>query len=176
MSTRGIWGFKFNNEYKTTYNHCDSYPSYLGVNLKNQLTNYTIDQLKEIFERIILVNDTDIIPKDIAKEIIDGGFANERGLNNKHYTNTDYYSFLREWQGEIEPYLKCSHPYMCDGNNYDSFIDYSYIIDLDEELFITYNGHYKNDERLRVFNLSELRSISDDEYIDLCEYDIETEE
>ena len=71
MSTRGIWGFKLNNEYKVTYNHCDSYPSYLGVILKNQLTNYSIEQLRKIFERIILVEDTDIIPKDIAKEIID---------------------------------------------------------------------------------------------------------
>lgn len=168
MSTRGIWGFKLNNEYKVTYNHCDSYPSYLGIHLKNQLTNYTINQLKEIFKRIILVNDTDIIPKDIAKEIIDEGFANERGLNNKHYTNTDYYSFLREWQGEIEPYLKCSHPYMCNGVNYDLFIEYSYIIDLDEEQFITYNCHYKKDQILCSFSLLKLKLISDDEYLKRC--------
>ena len=170
MSTRGIWGFKLNNEYKVTYNHCDSYPEYLGVHLKNQLINYSIDQLKEIFERIILVNDTDIIPKDIAKEIIDEGFGNERGLNNKHYTNIDYYSFLREWQGEIEPYLKCSRPYMCDGTNYDSFIEYSYIIDLDKEKFITYDGHFTNDKELCSFGLIELRFASDNEYLNLCEY------
>lgn len=171
MSTRGIWGFKLNNEYKVTYNHCDSYPSYLGIILKNQLTNYSIEQLKEIFERIILVEDTDIIPKDIAKEIIDEGFANERGLNNKYYTNIDYYSFLRNWQGRIEPYYKCSHPYMCNGDNYNKIdINYSYIIDLNNEQFVTYNGHYTNDKELCSFRLIKLRFASDDEYLNLCEY------
>lgn len=35
MSTRGIYGFRKNGEDKLTYNHYDSYFSYLGENKKN---------------------------------------------------------------------------------------------------------------------------------------------
>lgn len=30
MSTRGIYGWRKNNENKITYNHSDSYPTWLG--------------------------------------------------------------------------------------------------------------------------------------------------
>ena len=37
MSTRGFWGFKYNNEYKMMYNHSDSYVEWLGIHLVREI-------------------------------------------------------------------------------------------------------------------------------------------
>ena len=65
MSTRGIYGFRKNGEDKLTYNHYDSYFSYLGENIINFVnhkmpfskiqtcdTNHLIDFLEKKYDKI----------------------------------------------------------------------------------------------------------------------------
>lgn len=48
MSTRGAYGFILNGEEKITYNHCDSYPSYLGINILKFLVKKKFGRFEKI--------------------------------------------------------------------------------------------------------------------------------
>ena len=53
MSTRGAIGIRFNNIDIVGYNHCDSYPYHgLGDSVLTFLQNYTIEQIKDIYNKI----------------------------------------------------------------------------------------------------------------------------
>ena len=53
MSTRGAIGIRFNNIDKVGYNHFDSYPYYgLGDSVLTFLQNHTIEQIKDIYNKI----------------------------------------------------------------------------------------------------------------------------
>ena len=56
MSTRGCYGFRKNGIDKLTYNHCDSYPDCLGRIMVGFCKETSIEEMNEIFDRIILVN------------------------------------------------------------------------------------------------------------------------
>ena len=49
MSTRGIYGFRKNGEDKLTYNHYDSYFSYLGENIINFVKETPIHEVNKIY-------------------------------------------------------------------------------------------------------------------------------
>ena len=50
MSTNGIYGFRKNGEDKLTYNHCDSYFSYLGENIINFVKETPLQELNKIYD------------------------------------------------------------------------------------------------------------------------------
>lgn len=54
MSTRGAVGLIFNNKEKIGYNHYDSYPSALGNEILTFLKGKSIEELKNIFQNIVL--------------------------------------------------------------------------------------------------------------------------
>lgn len=58
MGTRGVVGFHRNGIDKITYNHFDSYPSDLGKRVKDFLMTTPVDEMMAIFDRIIMVNET----------------------------------------------------------------------------------------------------------------------
>lgn len=150
MSTRGIYGFKYQGTYKVNYNHWDSYPSGLGVSLLHELQYYTdINKMKERFERIILIHaddDENIDPK-IVETLSRYGYIDIHKLHEEYGNRYwhEWFVLLSEWQGSIKPYMEYDFPYMLDGTEYDmDMIEYFYIIDLDEETFdgIDYNLNY----------------------------------
>jgi len=56
MGTRGLIGFRLNNEDKFTYNHWDSYPDELGKNILKELrTIKDFKRLKETVKNIELI-------------------------------------------------------------------------------------------------------------------------
>ena len=57
MSTRGAIGFRFNGTDKIAYNQWDSYPEGLGADVIEHLKDKTIEELKDEFEYIVLVDD-----------------------------------------------------------------------------------------------------------------------
>lgn len=141
MGTRGAIGFIVNGEEKVSYNHMDSYPSYLGKELLKDLT--TISNLNVLYEnvrRISMVDACDV-PELSPEEI----------ANLKEFTNTsvgqgdDWYSILRESQGSIQPYCRQENPlrYMTDAKGflYDSlFCEFAYIVNLDTNMVEFYRG------------------------------------
>ena len=54
MSTRGAVGIRFNNVDKIGYNHFDSYPSGLGDSILMFLKDKSIEELKELYNKIEL--------------------------------------------------------------------------------------------------------------------------
>lgn len=46
MSTRGAYGFRIDGQDKITYNHFDSYPDSLGVNLLQWMAGHSVAELK----------------------------------------------------------------------------------------------------------------------------------
>lgn len=141
MGTRGAIGFIVNGEEKVSYNHMDSYPSYLGKELLKDLTTISdLNILHKNVRRISMVDACDV-PKLSPEEI----------ANLKDFTNTsvgqgdDWYSILRESQGSIQPYCRQENPlrYMTDAKGflYDSlFCEFAYIVNLDTNMVEFYRG------------------------------------
>lgn len=59
MSMRGIYGFKRNNKYKVTYEHSYSNPDRLGLNILKFCADTSIEEMNEIYNKIILVTEDD---------------------------------------------------------------------------------------------------------------------
>ena len=144
MGTRGAYGFKKGKELKVTYNHFDSYPTGLGTEIWRLINNHTIEELKELYEKIVLVDEDGLMPEDIKDK--------------------DWYSFLRPTQGEPEAlfdYEKTRHV-MIDNKDFledKVFCEYSYIIDIEEGILIYKSGK----KRARHFDLIELKKYSKEE-------------
>lgn len=125
MSTRGAIGFRLNGVDHITYNHSDSYPSWLGKNILGFLaarktrepkaagTAFWKDQLRAEVAKLIPVGDkkpTKAQIKKLAK------FAN---LTVGEREKVDWYCLLRNAQGDLEKmleagYYKDSHGFLSD--------------------------------------------------------------
>lgn len=57
MSTRGFVGFKKNKRIRGWYNHYDSYPTGLGVEVFEKCLLHNVEELKSFFDRIEFVKD-----------------------------------------------------------------------------------------------------------------------
>ena len=55
MSTRGLYGFRKNNRDKTTYNHFDSYPDYLGREIAMFCAANSIETMEQIYNNITTI-------------------------------------------------------------------------------------------------------------------------
>lgn len=146
MGTRGSYGFRKNGVDKLTYNHFDSYPSWLGRTVIEFCKNNTIDEMNEVYDNIFMV-DRNSIPTELQiKECIENGFADFSVSTQK---NTDWYCLLRNCQGNLEC-LKNIKPnsfaYMINNSDFikDSlWCEYAYIINLDDEVLEFYKGFQK---------------------------------
>lgn len=108
MSTRGIYGFRKNGEDKLTYNHYDSYFSYLGENIINFVKETPIQELNKIYDNLILVNEDDIPTKEQWKHLnecnIEKPEKSVYTLVKKENDLIDWYSALRDFQGNLNIY------------------------------------------------------------------------
>lgn len=141
MSTRGAIGFRINGQDKMTYNHSDSYPSWLGVQFVEQVRKLVKRaDLNEKVEAINVVDgDTPPTADEKAKLV---WYAN---LSVSDQTADDWYCLLRNAQGKLDEYVKCG--YMLAGNDFitDSlFCEYAYILNLDRGVVEFYKGFNKN--------------------------------
>lgn len=151
MGTRGLFGMYSKGKTKANYNHYDSYPSGLGVDLltelKTALKKQSIDKLRQRFNDIVLVKESEGKPsQELINKYEKYGNPGVGGLS----TNTEiesWYQLLRNVQGTLEPYFNNDVQHMIDGQDFiiDSlFCEYAYIINLDEELFEVYEGFQKS--------------------------------
>lgn len=147
MGTRGAYGFKADGKYFVTYNHFDSYPSGLGVEILTFLAHVKDtngwDVLKDKVRGVKLVSESDTPGKESIikyKDVADLGVS--------HQSQDDWYCLLRNFQygkilwaiesGEVTHMIN-SFEFL-----YDSlFCEYAYIIDLDNMLLSYYEGFQK---------------------------------
>lgn len=128
MSTRGLYGFRKDGVDKLTYNHFDSYPDCLGETIVKFCKGTSVEELNEIFDKLIMVNEH---KKPTKKQINACMPFYDRTVSNQ--TPDDWYCLLRLAQGAPELY-KCGLIYMIDNADFikDSlFCEYAYIINLD---------------------------------------------
>lgn len=143
MSTRGLYGIRKNGTDKTTYNHCDSYPDYLGMKVLEFCKNHDISKLSKIFDNIIMVNEPDKPSKEQIKHI----FKIEGSEPGPEDYKADWYWALRSLQGNLS-YLADAMDlevpaYMTEGSNFikDSVsCQYAYIINVDTGILEFYKG------------------------------------
>jgi len=138
IGTRGIIGFRLKGQDKLTYNHFDSYPDGLGVNILEEIRKVSLEALKAAAERIILVQNG----KEPSKEQIDeckqwaDTAISERTLK-------EWYCLLRNAQGTLRPYIDGNLRYMIDNSDFikDSlFCEWAYIVNLDTGKLEVWHG------------------------------------
>ena len=140
MGTRGLYGFRKNGVDKTTYNHFDSYPDYLGKIMVEFCQKTYIEEMNEIFDRIVLVKEGS---KPTQKQISDCIEYYDGSVSNQ--TPEDWYCLLRDAQGNPNVY-KHGLKYMIDNQSFikDSlFCEYAYIINLDTNCLEFWVGFQK---------------------------------
>lgn len=141
MGTRGVYGFVKNNVDKLTYNHFDSYFNGLGVDIVDFIRKTSIEEMNQIFDKIIMVKETDI--PTVEQVIKCYQFAN---LNVGTQCVSDFYCLLRETQGDLFAYKNTELIYMIDDKDFiknSLFCEYGYIINLDSEKLEIYIGGTK---------------------------------
>lgn len=142
MSTRGLIGIRKKSNDYLTYNHGDSYPSYLGVNLLKELRGVSRQKLSEAYDKITLVNpDGKPTHKPTQEQIAECKKYGDLGVSEQ--TEEDWYCLLRNSQGTFVPYLKGELKYMIDNRDFiaDSlFCEWAYIVNLDTDKFEVWKG------------------------------------
>ena len=144
MSTRGCYGFRKNGIDKITYNHYDSYPDWLGRHIASFCKETSIDEMNEIFDKIVLVDERSIPNADQIKECIeyfDGSVSRQ--------SEEDWYCLLRNAQGNLNVY-KNGLRYMIDSHDFISdslFCEYAYIINLDTKKLEFWKGFQEKPDK-----------------------------
>lgn len=146
MGTRGLIGLRHKDKDQLTYNHYDSYPEELGVNFLKSIKKFSIEQMKNAFDNIKLIEDEN--KKPTKKEFEKYGKYGNPGVGGP-MSNTKvktYYQLLHQLQGNIEPYLSGEVDIMIESNNFikDSlFCEWAYIVNLDTETLEIWRGFQK---------------------------------
>jgi len=142
MSTNGAYGFYINGQEKATYNHSDSYPSWLGKRIIEVIKNSSLEKLKCVAETIELIQP-------------EGKPTNEQIEHCKPFSDfgvstgetDDWYCLLLNAQGDLQPYMENKLKYMVDNKEFlhnSLFCEWAYIINLDENKLEVYKGFNKN--------------------------------
>lgn len=144
MSTRGYYGIKKKGELKGTYNHCDSYPSGLGIDLLESIRKISILNrlpiLNKTFDYIELVDETSTPTKEQIAKCKSAGLVD---LSVSDKSEQDWYCLLRNAQGNLSVYINQVVPYMTNGNDFFEdtlWCEWAYIIDLDNSTFCVYSN------------------------------------
>lgn len=138
MGTRGSLGFRSNGTDYLSYNHFDSYPSGLGVEVLKFVRRYAgrLDNLKAKLSKLKAVTQADTpTPKDIK------ALAPFTELAVSEQSTADWYCLTRATQGDLVKILKSGYMYVDNEFILDSlFCEYAYIINLDSETLEVYEG------------------------------------
>ncbi len=137
MGTRGVYGFRVNDQDKVTYNHFDSYPEGLGRKILTYASQTPISEMQKAASRIILVDERMPAPPDLIERYIH--YA-DLGVSRQRYD--DWYCLLRKTHGDLTPYHR-DLEHMIDSHEFlhDSlFCEWAYIVNLDDENLEVYRG------------------------------------
>lgn len=138
MGTRGAWGFRFKDKDKLTYNHWDSYPDGLGVDVITAIKDHNDERLAGTAMRLIVI-DGETPPTEKEQH----RYASVADLNVSDQSLTDWYCLLRHGQGDVDAYVNGAYNHMYSGNDfvYDSlWCEWAYIINMDTRQLEVYKG------------------------------------
>ena len=139
MGTRGAYGFYKNGVSKITYNHFDSYPEGLGLDIIKYIKSKSIEEMNADFNSITMVNDDD---KPTIEQFLKCAEYYNDTVSSK--SPEEWYCLLREAQGDLDASAKIG--IMIDSQEFmkDSlFCEYAYIINLDKDVLEIYKGFQK---------------------------------
>ena len=146
MGTRGAYGFRVDGKDKVTYNHYDSYPYGLGIDILQYISNTPLEKINQVAKKIIMVDSDN---KATVKE-------QKRYMNNADFSVSskdpkEWYVLLRNTQGNLSVYNEDEGnvEHMIDSQSFllDSlFCEYAYIINVDSGMFEYYEGFNKKAE------------------------------
>ena len=153
MSTRGAFGFRINGKDKVTYNHSDSYYSWLMCKLIKQINEHAdlfkdMGKLKKLANKIKLVKEGKAPKLDLVKKVKDWNEAHKIETLNLNVGANDentWYCLLRGIHGHLDYFLD-GFPVMIDSLSFlgDSlFCEYAYIVNFDTGMFEIYEGFNK---------------------------------
>lgn len=141
MSTRGFITFAVNGQLKTAYNHSDSYPFGLGIDLLKWLRETDHAQIREQAAALRVI---DRDAKPTAEDIEHLKPWTDLGVSTR--STDDWYCLLRDTQGDPAAMLAAGIIEDASGFPADSlFAEWGYVIDLDGDgLFEVYEGFQKS--------------------------------
>jgi hypothetical protein len=151
MGTRGLIGYYKKKVTKAMYNHFDSYPSGLGNDVKNYITESSIGKMNYDCNRIKLVNEDDEVTPELVISIQPVWYGNVDKLDDLD----EMYSLLHSNQGDL---YKCAETgMMIDNISFikDSlFCEWAYIINLDSNILEIYGGFQEKKPKKNRYALS----------------------
>jgi hypothetical protein len=137
MSTRGFIGMRRNGEVRVTYNHSDSYPSWLGSKTLEYIRRADVEADAEKFFALPIVDEhTGPTPEQAADLKARGFWA---GVSD----SLDWYAHLRETQGDIPSMIASGYLLTMPNavlTTKDIFIEWGYVIDVDAKELVVYEG------------------------------------
>jgi len=183
MGTRGAIGFRIDGVDKLTYNHFDSYPQGLGVDILSQAQELYAagpESLRAAARNIKMLNSD-----GVTKEVVEATRA-YHNMGVSEQSEEDLYCLFREAQGDLPAYLNLG--YMPGNNNFilDSlFCEWAYILDLDDDMLEVYRGFQKvadPDNRygqgeqsgyfpcklILSFPLEDIHTVTEDDFLAAC--------
>ncbi len=136
MSTRGFISIKHDGKIIGTYNHSDSYPTCLGVRMVEFIQQNDLDAIAGKLDTVVTVDEDE---SPTAAQLAD---LKERGFWSNVSTGADWYSALRNAQGNLAAYIEAGYIPTFDVQHFldkgDCFIEYGYVVDLDERLLVIF--------------------------------------
>jgi hypothetical protein len=134
MSTRGFITFVIDGTEKTAYNHSDSYPSWLGVQVLRAIRGECVTPEA--------VRDLRVVPPDSKPAQADKiRLAHFADLGVSTQSDDDWYCLLRETQGDLCKILKAGVIEDAGTFPQDSlFAEWGYVLDLDTMTLDVYKG------------------------------------
>lgn len=155
MGTRGALGIIVNETEKIAYNHFDSYPSGLGVEVLKWIRGVTEgnrwNEVRGLAEALrVIDDDTPATPGQILElRAYTNWHVNQYSMagppgDSLPTEDVEWYNLLHATQGDLEMTLACG--YLLDGHTFplDSlFCEWGYIIDLDASVLEVYRGFQK---------------------------------
>ena len=142
MGTRGFYGVVIDDTIKITYNHYDSYPSGLGVEILKQARDLSsnLHAFRESARRLVLVDESTVPTEEQIMNLL-GSWNPDVSTGEA----TEWYSLLRNLQGDLAGTLEAGVMIDNKGFPIDSlFCEWGYLIDLDNEVFQVYRGFQKS--------------------------------
>lgn len=137
MSTRGFISFAVDGETKTAYNHSDSYPDYLGVNVLDWARSVDLNEVGAAAQALRVVTDADEPTADDVARLAPFTNLNVGGPSER----PTWYQLLRETQGDPGAMLKAG--VIEDGGDFPAdslFAEWGYVIDFDAQALEVYVG------------------------------------
>ena len=144
MSTRGCFGVRIDGKDFLTYNHSDSYPEWLGIQIVESLREMDVREMQVLAKKLQLVEaENHPTLQEYSRVCIALGkkFEEEESIELPE-PGSDWYTILHDFQGDLNGILELGVMMDYVGFLNDSlFCEWAYIVNLDECVLEVYQGY-----------------------------------